>query len=274
MIATTEQPAEFLETGWEATTPIPDTVLRQFVFNHCDYIDAMVDAAGGRTLRTADFAAADLSRPAAIYNSATLLRPLPPGNEGVVLDTVEQFYRHGSGEVWLWSPWPTPDLTARGWNLMGHPPLLLRPPSLALPNVPAVPVEVVTDAAGLRDWERVIALGFPFNDVVPYLPGGFAHERILSDNRFTMWLAYQGDRPVTAAALFRAHGLAQFAFGVTLPEARRRGHWAALVRSRLRMAANLPSVGIFSDDSRAGAERYGFLPLTRFTLWSRPRPTY
>jgi hypothetical protein len=138
--------------------------------------------------------------------------------------------------------------------------------------VPPVPISVVTDAAGLRDWERVIALGYPFDDVVPQLPGAFAHEQILNDDRFTMWIAYQGDRPVTAAALFRAHGLAQFAFGVTLPEARRQGHWAALVRLRLHAAGDLPSAGIFSDDSRPGAERYGFLPLTRFTLWSRRRP--
>jgi len=271
MTSTIEQQPELLETGWEPTTPIADTMLRRFVFNHSDSIDAVVKAAGGRTLWTDDFAAADLGRPAAIYNSATLLRPLGPANEGTVLDSVEQFYRRGSGDVWLWSPWPTPDLTARGWNLMGHPPLLLRPAQLAPPNVPPAPVRVVTDAADLREWERVIAFGFPFDDVVPNLPGAFAHEQILNDDRFTMWLAYQGDRPVTAAAMFREHGLAQFAFGVTLPDVRRRGHWAAMVRLRLQAAGALPAAGIFSDDSRLGAERYGFLPLTRFTLWSRHR---
>jgi hypothetical protein len=34
----------------------------------------------------------------------------------------------------------------------------------------------------------------------------------------------------------------------------------------------LPAVGIFSDMSRPSAEAIGFLPLTRFTLWHRPRP--
>jgi hypothetical protein len=34
----------------------------------------------------------------------------------------------------------------------------------------------------------------------------------------------------------------------------------------------LPAVGIFSDMSRPSAEALGFLPITRFTLWHRPRP--
>jgi hypothetical protein len=30
-------------------------------------------------------------------------------------------------------------------------------------------------------------------------------------------------------------------------------------------------VGVFSDMSRSPAEALGFLPVTRFTLWQRPR---
>ena len=35
---------------------------------------------------------------------------------------------------------------------------------------------------------------------------------------------------------------------------------------------DLPAVGVFSDMSRPPAEALGFLPVTRFTLWHRPRP--
>jgi hypothetical protein len=41
---------------------------------------------------------------------------------------------------------------------------------------------------------------------------------------------------------------------------------------RLVDAPGLPLVGVFSDMSRPGAEALGFLPITRFTLWHRPRP--
>jgi hypothetical protein len=35
----------------------------------------------------------------------------------------------------------------------------------------------------------------------------------------------------------------------------------------------LPVVGAVGDMSRPGAEALGFLPVTRFTLWHRPRAT-
>ena len=62
-------------------------------------------------------------------------------------------------------------------------------------------------------------------------------------------------------------------FEKTLPEARHRGCWAAMVRSRLAAVPDLPAVALFGDDSRPGAERlFGFLPITRFTMWMLPRP--
>jgi hypothetical protein len=45
-----------------------------------------------------------------------------------------------------------------------------------------------------------------------------------------------------------------------------------MVRSRLAAAPDLPAAALFSDDSRPGAERlFGFLPISRFTLWMRSR---
>jgi hypothetical protein len=70
-----------------------------------------------------------------------------------------------------------------------------------------------------------------------------------------------------------AHGIAGFMLGVTMPHARHRGYWAAMARHRLRACPDLPAAGVFSDMSRPGAERLlGFLPITRFTLWTRRRP--
>jgi hypothetical protein len=49
-------------------------------------------------------------------------------------------------------------------------------------------------------------------------------------------------------------------------------YWAAMAGVRLVDAPGLPAVGVFSDMSRPSAEALGFLPITRFTLWRRPRP--
>jgi hypothetical protein len=266
---------EHLTDGWEPDLPVADTLLRRFLFNLAAFHETPVAAAGGRVLRRDDFAAADLGRPAAMYNAATLLRPLPVDRATETLDAVEGFFDgHGSGEAYLWSAWPTPDLRPRGWVLEGHPPLLLRPPgSGPVPPVPpGLRVERVAGVDGLRDWERVAVDGFPYRELQPYRPGALLDERVLADGRLRLWVGYEDDASVCVGSLFVAEGVAAFSLGVTLPEARRRGYWAAMAAVRLVEEPGLPAVGVFSDMSRSSAEAIGFLPLTRFTLWHRPRP--
>jgi hypothetical protein len=266
---------EHLTDGWEPDLPVSDTLLRRFLVNLAAFNELPAVAAGARVLRRHDLAAADLGRPAAMHNAATLLRPLPYDRAGETLEVVEGFYDgHGSGEAYLWSAWPTPDLRQRGWVLEGHPPLLLRPPGG--PPPPPVPpglrAERVTGVEGLRDWERVAVDGFPYRELQPYRPGVLLDERVLADERLRLWVGYEGDRPVCMGTLFVDAGVAAFSLGVTLPEARRRGYWGAMARVRLLEEPDLPAVGIFSDLSRPPAEALGFVALTRFTLWHRPRP--
>jgi hypothetical protein len=266
---------EHLTDGWEPDLPVADTLLRRFLFNLAAFHEVPVAAAGGRVLRRDHLTAADLGRPAAMHNAATLLRPLPFDRASETLDEVEGFFDgHGSGEAYLWSAWPTPDLRPRGWVLEGHPPLLLRTPGAA--PVPPVPpglrVERVAAVDALRDWERVAVDGFPYRELQPYRPGTLLHERVLADGRLRLWVGYEDDRPVCVGSLFVAEGVATFSLGVTLAEARRRGYWAAMAAVRLVEEPGLPAVGVFSDMSRPSAEAIGFLPLTRFTLWHRPRP--
>jgi hypothetical protein len=162
---------EHLTDGWEPDLPVSDTLLRRFLFNLAAFHKVPAAAAGARTLRRDEFTAADLGRPAAMHNAATLLRPLPFDRPGDTLDAVEGFFGGGRGEAYLWSAWPTPDLRPRGWVLEGHPPLLLRPPGSQPPPPGAPPglrVERVTGVAGLRDWERVAVDGFPYRELQPY----------------------------------------------------------------------------------------------------------
>jgi hypothetical protein len=267
--------AEHLTDGWEPDLPVGDTLLRRFLFNLAAFHEVPAAAAGGRVLRRDDLAAADLGRPAAMYNAATLLRPLPHDRPGEVLDEVERFFDGGGrGEAYLWSAWPTPDLRPRGWVLEGHPPLLLRTPGdQPVPPVPpGLRVERVGGVGGLRDWEQVAVDGFPYRELQPYRPGELLDEGVLDEERLRLWVGYEGDRPVCIGSLFVDAGVASFSLGVTLPEARRRGYWAAMAGVRLVDAPGLPAVGVFSDMSRPGAEALGFLPITRFTLWHRPRP--
>lgn len=258
-----------LEDGWQVTTPAGDTLVRRYVDNHVASLHAVASAAGARTKRGPTWAAADLGRPATIFNAAVLTHPRALLELPRTIRDVDGFFAAGSGSVHLWSPWPTPDLRRYGWQLEGHPPLLVRPPGGLLPPGGTIRVAQVTDAAAVRAWERIVVEGYPWAECQGASP--FLHPRVLDDPRLRLWLAFDGGRPVTAAGLFDAYGVSQFLFGVTLPQARRRGHWYAAVRERLLASQGAPAVGIFSDDSRPGAERAGFLPISRFTLWSRTR---
>ena len=83
------------------------------------------------------------------------------------------------------------------------------------------------------------------------------------------WIGYlDGTRPVAAAASHAAHGVVNLCLAATMPAARRRGVWHALVAARCAATPDLPAVTFTSDYSRPGFVRTGFLPITRFTLWA------
>jgi hypothetical protein len=97
-------------------------------------------------------------------------------------------------------------------------------------------------------------------------------ERLLDDPRWRFRVAYDRGTPAAAGTLFTDLGVAQLALATTLPRARGRGAWYALVRERLLAAPHLLAGGIFSDDSPTRHRAPRLRPITRFTLWYRPRP--
>jgi hypothetical protein len=258
---------EVLATGWEQDTAEDDTLLRQFLLHNADLCAVVGDAAGGHTLETPAFTATDLGKPAGFWNAATLLAP--PDDWDDVVGRIERFYAHGAGPALLWSAWPTPDLRDRGWTLSGHPPLLARPPVSMLPpsNTATPRVHRVTTEPELERWERVAAEAYPIDSADHVSAGWLAPPRLLDDPRLSFWTAVTGNEPVAAGAAFSARGIASLSFGATLPAHRHQGLWRELAVRRLLTEPALWFTGVFSDHSRPGAERLGFLPLVRLTLW-------
>ncbi|MDY7104919.1 MAG: hypothetical protein S0880_27345 [Actinomycetota bacterium] len=265
-----------LATGWEPDAPVGDTMVRRYLFHWAAYCDAYAVAGGGLTVRSDAFALADLRRPGGYFNSVTLLQP-PDGRFGRVLDEIDGHLAGGSGEMLLWSAWPVPgaELVERGWTLGGYPPVLIRPPAtlLAPPAHPPVDVREIHDPAALADWERVAVEGYPMPELDPVAPGALADPSLLADERMHFFVGRDdaGD-PVSIGTSFVAEGIGSFALGVTRPGARRRGHWMAHAAARLRATPDVWMTGVFSDFSRPGAERIGFVPILRLGLWARPRP--
>jgi hypothetical protein len=262
-----------LETGWQAGTPTDDTVLRHGMLALAAAFAATAEVGGGRVHHGDGWEAADLGRPTGILNSATLVQPR---READLLDTVDRITRfydqRGRGAALLWSPWPTPDLTERGWALQGHPPLLHRPPGLPVTRPQPAGLELVDvgSAEELAEWCRVAVASFPFTDVDP--PEGLLAPAVLADDRFRFVLARAGGRSVGVGSHVVVRDANVLLLSAVDPEHRGCGAYAALVADRLARHPQLPSVTIVSDDSRPIlVSRFGFLPIARWTLWERPR---
>lgn len=256
-----------METGWLPDTPVVDSVLRRFLFNQAEEQEAMTRAVGGRSERTDDVALNDLFTPALFLNQAVLLRPVT-GSDDPVLDEIASFFRGRPGVIV--SAWPTPDLSSRGWGLIGHPMFVARGPqsTYGVSSPPAdVRVEVATSAADLALVERLAAEGYPLPEI-DGLPPNSVYGAELLGGPLTLRIGYLDGNPVGAAAVYVAHGVVNLCFAATLPAARRRGVWQALVDARCGDGPDLPAAAFTSDDSRPGFVRMGFLPVARFTLWA------
>jgi hypothetical protein len=255
-----------LETGWRPDTPIGDSLLRRFVANQADLQDHLVGAVGGRSDRTPDVALSDSGVAAAYLNQAVLLRPISDAYDAV-LDHVASFYAGSVGL--LLSPWPTPDLAARGWQLVGHPMFVVRGPVGEPPDAPPSDVDVrrAESADDLALIERIIIDGYPMPEL-DRLPPNRALGPALLGSSVRPWIGYLDGTPSATAASHAAHGVVNLCLAATLPAARRRGIWRALTAARCASTPDLPAVAFTSDYSRPGFLRMGFLPIARFTLWA------
>jgi len=260
-----------LETGWLPSTPVDDTVLRSFLRNQGE-LNALVARAGGGHVHDDDaVSVADAASPVAYQNQAVLHRPLH-GLDDPVLDVAAAHLCSGRTATLL-SAWPTPDLAPRGWQLVGHPAFVVRGPvaqtPAAHPRHPGLEVHVADSADDLAVAEDLVVRAYP----VPEAAGasrGFAFPEGVLDTALLVRICSIDGTPVAVAASLPAQGLVNLCLAATLPEARHRGAWSALVDDRCGDRPELPAAAFTSDDSRPGFVRAGFLPVLRFTLWLRP----
>jgi hypothetical protein len=257
-----------LETGWLADTPVGDTVLRRFLFNQSEANERIATASGGRHDRTDAVTMADANGPVPYFNQAILLRPLFSTAEPV-LDDLDAFYARAKGRArTLLSLWPTPDLSPRGWSLVGHPAFMVRgafPASFEAAD--GVTVRTATTAEDLHVVEHIAIEGYPLDEARDLPPGSLFPAGLLGSDVSLRIGSLEGE-PVAAGACHVGQGVVNLCFAATLPQARRRGVWEALVWARVGDGPTLPAVAYTSDYSRPGFERMGFVPTIRFTLWA------
>lgn len=264
--------------GWEADAPVSDSLLRRFLVNWTLAVEAEGESLGGRIFRRDDIAAVDVGRPGSFHNVATLTMPLFPEGAGEVMAVLDDFYHFPTddalGKVFLFSPWPTPDLRTYGWAIVEYLPLMLRPAGGAPPPLPpGLRIEKVTDKRGVRDFETASVRGFSSSANEDEGAGSLLGNAILDDERMRMWVGFEDDRPVSAASTFIEAGINDVTLVATVPEARRRGYGAALTWHATLADPALPSLLLATNDGLPVYEGMGYVTLFRFALWSRDRPT-
>ena len=260
---------ERLETGWLDDTPIEDSVIRQFVRNQGDLCIVQALASGGRVAEAPGVVLTDSTGDIPYWNQAVLQRPLA-GPDDELLDCIDDFWAGEPGRVsTLLSVWPTPDLARRSWNLVGHPMLVVRTPGPHTTTTkPGVRIELVHTPDALAIVERTVVDGYPMPELAGRPAGSILPANLL-DTPVAVRLGYVDDEPAAATLGFVAQGVVNLCLAATLPNARRRGVWAAMVWARVDDGPDLPAVAFTSDFSRPGFVRMGFLPITRCTLWAR-----
>lgn len=264
MTTTTDRP---LETGHLDDTPVGDTLLRRFLHNQAEHNALLATAGGGQVRRPPGAVLTRFATPVPYLNQAVLLRPLAGADDPLVGEAAGFLAETGGT---LLSAWPTPDLGS-GWQLMGHPTFVVRPAQPAAEPTGRAAATPATTPDDLALVERLAAEGYPMPELVGAPAGAAYPQGVLGDDRLRLVLGTLDGRPVGAAACFVAHDVVNLCLAATLPQARRQGVWEAMAQARLAGAPGVPAAAFTSDYSRAGFEKLGFLPVTRFAMWLRTR---
>ena len=257
---------EHLTHGWEPELDPGDSLLRQYLLASADRNDFIAGVAGGRHERWLDLAVSDPASPVLFDNAAVLLQPPPYIDLADAVRRMLAFYPPHRHFVFL-SAWPTPDLADAGLQLMGHPPLMLRPAGGDAPPLPrGLNISPVADQRTLDDFVRTLVEAYPMPDAADSV---LADESLLN-GPVRLFVGYVGGQPVATSGARLGHGIVDVEWVSTLHSHRGRGIGAALTWAATLASPGDPAMLISSDDGQPVYERMGYLRLTRLTMWHRP----
>lgn len=255
-----------LPDGWGASTPRTDTLTREYIEAYADMCEGLGASTGSATIRTDEFVAFDSHTAFPFFNIAVPLRPIVDVNDRL-LDEIAEFFAPDDDDTpfLVYQATPMPWLGDRGWTLMGHPPLMLRPAGPADVPAPAgLEVVEVHDEQTLEAFDRTMVEAYP----LPELSGrrNFRPE-LLDLEGWHMWVGMLDGEPVGTAAAHVADTLVDVEWISTQPSARGKRVGEALTWAATLADPDLPAMLIASDLGQPVYERMGYLRLSRFTLW-------
>jgi ribosomal protein S18 acetylase RimI-like enzyme len=260
---------DHLTHGWEPELADSDTLLRRFVLASAHRSVELAERGGGRGEVRPTVSLADPASPIVFDNVAVLLQPPAYADLDTTVREVLAFYpaeRH----LMLLSAWPTPDLSGHGFELMGHPPMMFRPPGGQAPPPPdGLEIRAVRDERAHADFVTTLVEAYP----MPGAEGTNLSDPALLDGPVRLFVGYVDGRPVATSGARLGHGIVDVEWVAARAEVRGRGIGAALTWAATLVEPDLPAVLIASDDGQPVYERMGYVRLLRLTLWHRPPAT-
>ena len=257
---------EHLTHGWEEDTEAGDSLVRLFVEGTAERGEYLAGVSSGRAVRRHGVALADVNSSVWFENTATLLAPCEYLDREAVVAAIADFYPPERTAV-VMSAFATWDLSGDGFELMGHPPFMVRPVGDAPPPSPDnVEIRAVDSPAEMEVFGRVLAEGYP-------MPGAETSALVqVTDygGPLRLFNAYLDGTPVATGGAWNSHGLNDVGFIAALPVTRRKGIGAAITYAATVADPTAPAVLISSDFGQRVYEALGYLNLFRMTLWMRP----
>jgi hypothetical protein len=264
-------PDEQLENGMRPATPAGDNLLTDFSRAEATAYWTVARAGGGRIAVDDDLGltVADSGSASPFGNVAHLSRPITAARTEALVSALRGGFAGGGGPFLLWSPWPTADLGPHGFQLMGHPPLMVRPPrdDDAAPLVPGLRIVEVRTRDALRDFEKTITEAYPAPEQLPFGSRPRLFSDGLLDSNWHFYVGYEEARPVATAASFVGDGVVVVEGVSTRAECRGRGYGAALTAAATVTACDRPAALVASDLGRGVYADLGYVPILRYTLW-------
>jgi len=256
----------------EAAAPDRDVLVRASSDVLTEAFEMLVDALGGRCLRSDGFVACDLGSPAEDLNHVILRQPVQ-GDRGaaVIAAELRAFFPRAHGHT-IWDPWPSVDARALDYA-PADVPLMIRPAGGDRPpDPPGLEVREVADRRGLEAFEGVLIKAFPLTGLVAGRDRVFG-PRILDHPRIRLWVGWADGRPVATSMGWLTGGHTFVGYIATLAEARGRGCGAALTWRATLADPAAPALLHASTLGRPVYRRIGYETITTARIWIKtPSP--
>ena len=264
---------EPLETGYGPDAPRGDNACNDFAQGFAEAFLALATARSAHVVEDDAAVLTDAGSASFFANVAVARRPLSEGDWRATAARMDSFYgERAGGDYLVFSAWPTPDLAGLGLGLVGHPPLMLRPPApLPLDPIAGVEIRAVHDAGSAQDWEQALVQAFPMTELQPFQAGCMLPVAALALERWHHWVGYLEGEPVATASAYLNDGHVHVEYISTVETARGRGIGRAITAAATGIDPSLPAMLIASDLGRPVYERLGYRSILRFTLWMGPR---